>query len=35
MLSAFGMQEQLLLLTTIMSGEYQKLILLIGNEASD
>ena len=35
MLSAFGMQEQLLLLTTIMSVEYQKLILLIGNEASD
>lgn len=35
MLSAFGMMEQSLLLMTVGSGEYQKLILLIGNEASD
>ncbi len=35
MLSAFGMQEQLILLTTITSGEYKRLLLLIGNEASD
>ena len=35
MLSAFGLQGQLILLTTITSGEYQNLLLLIGNEASD
>ena len=35
MLSAFGMQEQLILLTTITSGEYMRLLLLIGNEAPD
>ncbi len=35
MLSAFGMQEQLQLLTTIDSPEYRSLLLLIGNEASD
>jgi hypothetical protein len=29
------MQEKFLLLTTAMSGAYHKLILLIGNEASD
>ena len=35
MLSGFGMQEQLQLLTTINSGEYLTLLLFIGNEASD
>jgi hypothetical protein len=35
MLSGFGMQEQLQLLTTINSGEYRTLLLFIGNEASD
>lgn len=35
MLSAFGMQEQLILLTTITSRDYMKLLLLIGNEAPE
>jgi hypothetical protein len=35
MLSAFGMYEQLQLLATVCSGEYQNLLLLIGNEACD
>jgi hypothetical protein len=35
MLSAFGMQEQLALLTTVTSGEYMGLLLLIGNEAPE
>jgi hypothetical protein len=35
MLAAFGMQEQLHLLTTVNSEAYLNLLLLIGNEASD
>lgn len=35
MLAAFGMYEQLILLTTITSGEYMRLLLLIGNEAPE